>query len=156
VSDIALTWSQPHGSADFAVSANDFVGEDGLRSSVITSLFCDAPAQAGDELPDGSIAKGGEGGWWADAVPAVPNDAFGSRLWLLRRAKRLAVTLTRAQAYGFEALQWLVPDKIASAVGVSASYNAKGWLVLEVTIDRPNQSRATFRFDPVWQAEASR
>lgn len=156
MSDIALTWNQQKGSADFGISANDFVGEDGLRSSVIVSLFCNAPAQAGDELPDGAIAKGGEGGWWADAVPTVPNDAFGSRLWLLRRAKRVASTLTRAQAYAFESLQWLVTDKVAAALGVTASFNARGWLMLEVTVDRPQQSRATFRFDPVWQAEASR
>jgi phage gp46-like protein len=156
MSDLALTWNAQRGAGDFAIVANDYVGEDGMETDVIASLFSNAPAQAGDELPDGTIAKGGEGGWWADAVPVVPGDAFGSRLWLLSRAKRIASTLTRAQAYAFEALQWLVSDKIASAIAVNSSFNAKGWLVLEVTIDRPNQSRVTYRYDPVWLAEASR
>ena len=156
MSDLALIWSQPLGSGDFAVAANDFVGEDGLRSAVTVSLFCEAPANAGDELPDGSIAVGGERGWWADAVPAVPGDAFGSRLWLLQRAKRSPNVPARAQAYAFEALKWLTDDKVASAISISAAYNAKGWLVLTVDIDRPQQSRATFRFDPVWAAEAAR
>lgn len=155
MSDIALTWDEARGHGDFTVAANDLVPEDGLRSAVIVSLYCEAPAQAGDVLPDGTVARGGEGGWWGDAVPSVPGDRFGSRLWLLRRSTRSASVLSRAQTYALEALQWLKTDQVASAVAVAASYNAKGWLVLDVTIDRPAQ-RSTFRFDPLWVTEASR
>jgi phage gp46-like protein len=156
VSDIALTWNQQTGHADFGIASNDYVPEDGLRTAVIASLFCEAPAKAGDVLPDGKIARGGEGGWWADSVPAVPGDAFGCRLWLLRRAKRTPDLPGRAQGYAFEGLQWLLTDKVARAVDVTAAYNAKGWLVLTVTPTRPDGSRVTFKFDPLWVAEESR
>lgn len=159
MSDIALIWNPSQGSADFSTAANDFVAEDGMRTSVIYSLFTNAPARAGDVLPDGSLAKGGEGGWWGDRVAPIEGDVFGSRLWLLQRSKRTADVPPRAQTYAVEALQWLVDDKIAlsvEAVGTLPEPGAKGVFNLAVTIDRPVTGRTTYRFDSVWAAEAAR
>jgi phage gp46-like protein len=92
-------------------------------------------------------------GWWADAEPVVERDRIGSRLWLLAREKDTAKVRARAEEYAREALQWLVEDRVAERVEVSADGSRPGWLVLAVTIYRPQADPAKYRFTHTWAAQ---
>jgi phage gp46-like protein len=82
-----------------------------LQTLTITSLFCDAPAKPGDDVGEGQPRRG----WWGDAY-AEDGDAWGSRLWLLGRAKLTRETVKRATEYMAEALRWMVTDGLASKI----------------------------------------
>lgn len=150
MSDIALIWDPATRAADFAVEENDLAGDDGLESAVMLSLFTDRQAEVGDLLPDGETDRRG---WWADAHPVVEGDRFGSRLWLLGRAKQTQDTLDRAVDYAREALQWLIDDKVASRVDVISEALAGGVLALQVTIYRPTVDPTRFNFNYTWAAQ---
>jgi phage gp46-like protein len=153
--DIALEWNNGTNSADVVIEANDLRPDDGLRTAVYLSLFTNAPAHAGDVLPDGAIAGGGEGGWWADALPLVAGDVVGSRLWLLDRCAQTIENLTRSVTYAREGLDWMLTDRVAGSLNVTSEFIPDG-LGLDVTIHRPGGGAAHFRFDRTWTAEVSR
>lgn len=161
MSDIALIWNPAIGHGDFAVSQNDLTPDDGLRTALTLSLALDRAAQPGDTLPDGTIAKGGERGWWADEFADVDGDKIGSRLWLLERSKATPDIPPRAESYSREALQWILDDKVGTSLNVSSDFiraaggKPIGYFVA-VEIPRPHQNPASFRFDHVWAAEAAR
>lgn len=150
MSDLALTWDASAYAADLSLASNDLVGEDGLRTAVLRSLFEDREAEPGDVLPEGETYRRG---WWADSFPAVEGDKAGSRLWLLARAKQEPATLDRAEEYAREAVQWLLDDKIASALTVTAEFIGSRGLGLTVAIHRPTGDVASFRFGRAWTAE---
>lgn len=148
MSDLALIWEST--SADLAIEANDLGTDDGMETAVLLSLFLDRQAEPGDELPMGETDRRG---WWADAVPVVEGDEIGSRLWLLARAKDTATVRVRAEGYAREALEWLVEDRVAERVDVTASAPAPGVLSLSIDIYRPSSAEPTrFRFADVWRA----
>ncbi|TJZ78796.1 phage GP46 family protein [Chitiniphilus eburneus] len=116
---------------DWQPAAVGLVEGDELDTAVLLSLFTDRRAEPGDDV------EGDPRGWWGDAIPigderAVP---LGSRLWLLAREKQTASTLRRAEAYGREALQWLIDDGHARALDIAASAPRTGLLRLDVAID---------------------
>ena len=126
---------------DIAIEAGDLAREVSLRTAVLLSLFSDRRASA-DELAvfGGDDARG----WWADAIAEVEGDEFGSKLWLLARAKVLPETLNRAREYTRQALGWLVEDGVAAAVAVEAAWLSdlvesapRGFLALGIEIERP-------------------
>ena len=148
--EVALTWDAQNLSADFSVSANDLLSEQGLHTAVLLSLFTDRRAEPGDVLP---TAEQDRRGWWADDV-----DKIGSRLWLLARSKKTPDVLSRAEGYTREALQWLLDDSVLTKIDVVADWLSK-WgtgLLLTVTLYRPTQEPVKFRFDRVWAAEEAR
>lgn len=153
MSDIGLTWFLEDGGADFTVAANDLVVDDGLETTVFLSLFTDRRAEDGDVLPTGEVYRRG---WWGDAFPVVPGDRFGSRLWLLARAKQVPETLVRAEEYAKEALAHLVEDRVAERVEVTAVFERQGVMRLTVPIYRPRVDVVTYRYDYVWAAQAAR
>ena len=114
--------------------AGDLLAGGDLQTAVLVSLFCDAPAQPGDVLPDGATDRGG---WWAEAI--------GSRLWLLKRANRVPSTLSRAEQYSREALQWLIDDLVLVAVTVVAEWLGAG-LVLNVNLEAPTGDVTPYRY----------
>lgn len=152
MSDLALVWDPTTVAADVAVEANDLARDEGLETAVLLSLFTDRRAEDSDVLPDGSSDRRG---WWGDGFPVVEGDRFGSRLWLLARAKSSAATLARAQEYALEALQWLVDDLVAARIEVTPEIPRPGMLGLAVTIYRPNVDPAKFRFTRIWAAQGA-
>jgi len=151
MSDLRLTWNVH--AADLTVTANDIEVDDGLETAVIVSLFTDRRAEDADALPDGHTDRRG---YWGDELPVIAGDRIGSRLWLLAREKQLTPVLARARAYAIEALQWLLDDRVAESVDVSAAFTRPGWLELQVVITRPDTDPAEFRFDYTWLAQAER
>lgn len=151
MADLALRWDLDEGAADLAVEANDLATDEGLETAVLLSLFTDRRADATDTLPSGETDRRG---WWGDAVPVVEGDRHGSRLWLLERATQSPSILPRVEEYGREALDWLLEDKVAARVDVTASLPRTGALLLEVAIYRPHQADPVrFRYHAVWAAQ---
>lgn len=152
--DIQLTWSSVRQAADFSLSENDLTTDAGLRTAILLSLYTDRRAEPGDVLPQGDTDRRG---WWADEFNETPDDKFGSRLWLLARSKRQSSVLVRAREYALESLQWLLDDRVASELLVTAEFPSSGpdW-ALDIVVVRPAGDTARFRFGPAWEAERAR
>ena len=88
-----------------------------------------------------------------DGTARYEGDAFGSRLWLLERAKLTAETIRLARSYAEEALAWLVEDGIAEAVAVEVHRQGRGGLGIGVTITRGTGTLAPedLRFSFLWE-----
>lgn len=132
---------------DLATDGAALATEEGLRTAVLISLFTDARAADGDQLPDGGADRRG---WWADTWPEVEGDLTGSHLWLLAREKQVPAVLSRAERYARAALQWLIDDGIAAAVEVVASFPRVGVILLEVTVQRLVDGPVRYRFEQFW------
>lgn len=156
MTDIKLQWIDTQ--ADVQVSVDDLLADDGLQTSIILSLFCDARA-TDDELPDGETQRRG---WWADQFSSESNDTTGSKLWMLWREKRVPETLRRAQHYCEQALKWMKDDGVASAVSVATSFasvaeltgNGRSQeyaLLIEVAVTKPTGTKEAFKFAYQWQ-----
>ena len=147
--DIGL-FIQSDGSIDIQLENNDLATDEGLRTAVLISLFTDRRVDQDELPPEEERARG----WWADLFPDEPGDVIGSRLWLLQREKRTVETLNRAEEYCSEALQWMIDDGVAGSVDVSASYDSAGFMIISISIQRPDlKDRTTFRFRTPWEVE---
>ncbi len=147
MTDLALSWDEALAQADLTLAGGDLLLDGGLKSAVIVSLFSDRRAEADDVLPD---AGGDRRGWWGDVRAQDGRGRIGSRLWLLEREKRTPETIARAREYAQEALAWLVEDRVARRVEVTAEATPEGWLALGVVIERP-EGPDRDRFDFVWR-----
>lgn len=141
MADIMLTYQPAMQQFDLSFNGakRDYVGDDGLLTAIVISLFTDARARKGDPLPDERVGVPSDlRGWWGDCLPDVPGDAplpsIGSRLWLLWREKDLDVVVARAQQYAEEALQWLIDEEYASAVNVRAKRVESAHLGIDVKV----------------------
>ena len=123
-----------------------------LKSNVFLSLFLDAPAQDGDDVPAGTIRRG----FWADAF-STDGDITGSRLWLLDRAKVTATSLADAKMYAEEALAWLIRDGIARSVSVTPERFAVApetqGILLRVFVYSPTGERFAWAWDALTTEE---
>lgn len=145
MTDIALVFNEDTLTADLAINDGDLVSDNGFETAVIMSLLTDARASDDDDIPDGTDDKRG---WWADAYLDRP---FGSKLWLLSRAKQLLETLVRAEYYAEQALQWLIDDGVAREVIATASYPRDGVLALLISIRRPRDIQG--QWQRIWEFE---
>lgn len=154
LSDIALELLQSEfgTQVDLAVQGRDLVGEDSFRTATILSIFSDARADYEDD-PDLTCNRRG---WWGDMLSTIPNDKWGSKLWLLDRAKQTNQTRIKAQEYATEALQWMIDDGIAQKISVVADYPQRGFLRLAISITKPSGDILEFAFDYAWRAEGEK
>ncbi len=152
MADVALAMGEWGG--DLVVDGLDLARDDGLETSVIISLFSDRRATT-EQIPV-ELPQDDRRGYWGDVRQAVEGDQTGSLLWLLAREKQLPATLARAEQYCREALAWMVEDKIATSVEVSAEYAAQGWMLIEVDIYRPDGSAVAYRYNYEWAAQAAK
>lgn len=121
----------------FEFAGGDLVDDD-LQHLLTLSLFTWRRAADDDVLPEGM----GRQGWFGDAD-------FGSRLWLLYRAKVTTATLARAKAYAIEALGWLVTEGIVSRVDAEVTRGARG-IEIEIVTQRPTEPERRARFAYLW------
>lgn len=151
MNDIGLVWNPKVNAADFTKLGNDLAQDAGLQTAVLLSVFTDAQANPGDVIPDGTDNRRG---WWADELASVDGDKFGSRLWLLSRAKATADVKLRAVEYAEEALQWMIDDGVALAVDAIAEIMGSNLLALQITITRPGATSVSFAYNYNWVAQA--
>ncbi len=132
------------------VNINGLQRDYGLETAVILSYFTNARATA-HELEVAGLPKDYWGGYWGDTYPEIDGDIQGSKLWLLARAKRTDDTLTLAEKWASEALQWLIDDKVASDVIVAPAWHPNtGLLILPTDIQRPGEVEP--RWSGIWEA----
>lgn len=147
MSDVALIWDADRFAADIVLDAGQLATDDGMRTAILISLFTDARAPDGAELPEpGADPRG----WWGDAFAAEQDGEIGSTLWLLRRAKITPATVEQARQAAMRALAWLVRDGVASAVAVEAEAQGQR-LAIGVSVDRPS-GPGRQRWDFTWDA----
>jgi phage gp46-like protein len=121
--------------ADLALGPRGLVDDPTPATAALLSLLTDRRAGPNDQLPDPNATD--RRGWCGDALAWVDGDQFGSRLWLLSRAKQTEETRCLAIDYAQEALAWMITDGAATAVAVQAAWAQRGWLALTVTITLP-------------------
>lgn len=123
---------------DFCLTGNELEPDGGLRTAVQISLFSDAR----DERDPGDPR-----GWCLGEL------GYGSRLWLLSRAKQTPDVLVQAEDYAREALAWMIEIGLAQNVQVRASFptSTPGLLYLDVSIERG----ANRRWSHIWEAAGS-
>lgn len=136
---------------DLVVDSDDLKTDEGLRTSVIVSLFTDRRVTP-EEVPAEETSRRG---WWADQFSEIEGDQIGSKLWLLRREKQTEQTRKRAQEYAEEALSWMLEDNLAQSVTVEAEWISPGFLGLGISIQRP-EGKVSFKFKVNWLAEMAR
>lgn len=144
--DLALELSAD--GVDLRFEAGDLVLSETLLEPVLVSLFSDARAPEGEELPDFS---GDPRGWWAEEV----GDEHGSLLWLLERERLVPETAALAQTYAQRALAWMIAEGIASEVDVLATIERPegdtgpdGQLCITVALTRGSSSA----WETAWEA----
>lgn len=153
--DIALIWSEDN-IGDIVTADYDLTTDAGLQTAILISLFTDSRASTDDALPAGETNLRG---WWGDVAPEIAGDLIGSKLWLLFREKKLPEVIVRAQEYATAAVQWLVDDKIAQRVVVTAEAAKAGEsdvLAIQVTVYRPRGDSVQFKYNYAWQSQAAK
>lgn len=125
----------------------NMVQADPMIRAVIISLFSWRRANPDDELPTEDRF-----GWWGDTFATEQNDRIGSRLWLLSRAKLTNDTLTKAEGYVREALQWLIDDNVAARIDVQVEREGIDRMEIGVTIYRTTGQPVELRFSDFWDA----
>lgn len=118
---------------------------DPLVRAVVISLFTWRRANRDDPH------EGMRWGWWGDGLAEQPNDRIGSRLWLLAREKLTQRTVIRAREYAEEALRWLLDDRVATRVTVTAERLGLDRLALQCVIERDQRAPVTLRFADTWR-----
>lgn len=124
---------------DFVLKDGDLALDLGLSTAVLLSLFVDRRADPEDLL--GSTDNDPRG-WWGEDV----GDRWGSRLWLLDRAKATSDSAALGREAALQALAWLVEEGIAELVDAQVEIQPGGFLAIQVTITR---GRAR-RWDSLW------
>lgn len=121
-----------------------------LDTAIRLSLFCDARAREGDELPDGTGAFGEDlRGWWASAFFSDAGE-LGSRLWTLKRSTLTTQMRQRHRDLCLAALEWLIELGIAREIEVENEVAERGQLRVLVKIHREQDTPARFAY--LWEA----
>lgn len=144
--DVALVWDAELVSADWSIQGEgDVLLAPPLETAVFVSLFTDRRAGRDDLLPPGETDPRG---WWAEMLDDKP---IGSRLWLLRRAKRLPETLRLAQDYIRESLAWMIEEGLAVRIEVAADWAARSRIAAVITIHRADGTQSAVTASWAWQ-----
>jgi phage gp46-like protein len=144
MADISTNWATTRG--DWALAGADLARGTDLVTAVLISLFTDRAAHPDDVIPDGSQDPRG---FWNDD----PQYLIGSRLWLLDRAKKTDATLSLAQGYIEEALQWLKDDGVASDIELTLTWSRRGTLSAQIVVYAPES--AAYGPEPVAKLDMS-
>jgi phage gp46-like protein len=143
MSDITTVWTGAHG--DCTLAGSDLQSGSDLATAILLSLFTDRRAEPDDQLLDGSDDRRG---WWGD----TDDQHFGSRLWLIERAKRTQETIQRAKGYIEEALQWLIDDGVVASFQIKVEWPAGSQLSSRVVAIKGDGSQESMRFAWAWAA----
>ncbi len=90
-----------------------------FESAILLSLFSDRRVED-------------RGGYWADEFN---HHRLGSSLWSLSRSTLDAYTLNQAESAAFEALEWLLQDRLAEKISVKVAPKKPECVLMTVEID---------------------
>lgn len=129
----------PRGGLDLKLSGGDLVTDPGFSTFVLACLWTDRRADDDDGLPIEEDPRG----YWADRE----GDRWGSRLWLLDRAKAVSATLSQGEAFCAEGLEVMKKLGMAASVTTKAAFGRPGLMKIDIKIQRD----ARPRWDDVWK-----
>jgi len=144
INQVQLPWSD----IDIDTKTGDFLQDNFLQTSMMISLFSNAPANT-DELNRfnaNQFNKTHNRGWFGSTYANVE---YGSKLWLLERERRNQETLNLAQQYCEQSLQWIINEGISSKIDVECSWNADV-LVINIEVHREFDENVVKRYSYVW------
>lgn len=123
--------------------------DESLETAVTISLFSDARADDGDDIPVGADKRG----WWGSAYLTPEGRQLGSKVWQLLRAKATRGNLNRAASVAKDALQWMIEAKVASEINavLEPIVGRPDVLALRITIQRP--SKIAPRWERYWEVQ---
>lgn len=136
------------GTKTFTVMPDLSKVENALERAVLICLFTDKRVET-EDLP---YQMDTNGGWWGDGLPLPAQDVFddayswGSRLWLLERAKIDDATAQTVEEMIREALSPLQAGGIVDDVQVKVSRFDTEGLSFELTVFKHNGQSETFVF----------
>lgn len=115
---------------------------DPLTRAVVISLFTHRRADPDDnaDVPMG---------WWGDTWPAVANDRYGSKLWLLQRSKLTNDLVNRVRTYLREALQWMLDDGVVTRIDIEVQRTGINELGNRIVLWR-GKAPLTLSFENFW------
>lgn len=124
-----------YGQGDLATDAGGLTEDDTYQTSILISLLSQRRVD-----PDETQEKSNLGGWFGDSFPDIEGDQIGSKLWLLDGMKTTDDTLTKAEEWAAEALEWMKDDGITDEITVVARRVDQDVLDIEVFINRPDDT----------------
>jgi phage gp46-like protein len=102
---------------DIVIEDGDIALDPTLKTAVIISLFSDA------RLPESIPFTADRRGYWGDVMTDDGSET-GSLLWTQERTRLNQKTIEDRKNFCNEALQWLVTDRIADSIEVTAERSA--------------------------------
>ena len=141
--DVKLSLNEDGQTYGLTIANGDFVGTQGLDTTVLTGLLSDGRASE-SEVTQAEFRNG----WIGDLVN---EDGFqlGSLLWTLDQERRTSAALAKAIDLTEKALEWLITNGLAKDVSVSGALTTSGAL-LTVVITTLSGSTDT-RYVPLWR-----
>lgn len=148
--DIALAFDPLNLTADLTIVGGRLATDAGLTTAVLVSIFTDRRAEADDPLDP--LADDGDRRGWVGDLLEEPGDRWGSRLWLLARAKLTEETRLLVEQYVAESLSWAIDKGVADRVDVKATIVPTQTISVAVQMFRGASPLA--RWDFIWRAQA--
>ncbi|MBX9944958.1 MAG: phage GP46 family protein [Reyranella sp.] len=149
--DLVLAFDPLTLGADLVIEGGRLKTDGGLTTSVLISIFTDRRAEADDPLDP--LADDGDRRGWPGDLLEEPGERWGSRLWLLRRAKLTEETRLLVEQYVAESLAWAIDKGVADRVEVAATIVPPQTIAFAVALWRG--PRPLSRWDFVWAAQGA-
>ena len=142
MSDIRVEVINGVGTISMNSSGTDLVGDDGLESAVLLSLYSDGLAEADEVLPDQSEDRRG---FWGDAE-------FASLLWIMERKTLTPKNINRHKKICQDSLAWMVKSGVAKSVTVTNERVGNVSLETTIQIMKPDGVVQVYSYLRNWQA----
>jgi len=99
----------------------DFVLDDSFDTSLYMSVLAEKRANE-SEVPRSDLRRG----WIGNLFSDTQDFEIGSKLWLLDQSRRTDLTLTRAQGFVSEGVQWYKDQGHAAKTKTTSSFTQNG------------------------------
>jgi phage gp46-like protein len=150
MTDIAILPDGYFAPFDIYISESGFEADDSLETAVIISLFTDRRLPESLALVENSDRKG----YWGDLAES-DGYQWGSLLWTMYRQVITDTVITSCRQFAEESLQWMIDDRIAESVTVTAE--RAGTYQINIGIDIVKRdTRDTLRYSYLWDGQSKR
>lgn len=105
-----------NGIYDISFSNGDFKKTQGLDTAIINSLNIDQRAEASEVMTPQNRR-----GNIIDELNDQNDFQIGSKLWLLSQKRANQETVSLAESYAYECLQWMIDDGLSESIVVSGT-----------------------------------
>lgn len=133
VIDLALEQKEDK-TFDLVIEDGDLKSLNSFDTAILISILTERRANA-TEQPVNSLRRG----WWGNVLSAIEGFEIGSKLWILKQARKTQDSLNRAKDFTFDSLNWLVEDGFLSGLDVTTNFTNDG-LNININFIRSNNS----------------